>query len=137
MNNLGTNRIATVGLLSIQSLIIIFHLLVMVGVIPFGMVWGGRLKNTSEMLSFEAVSILMNLVMLAVVAIKANILRVHVNRTVIRVALWLMFFLFLLNTLGNVLSNNHLEKIIFTPLTFLLAFFSLRLAISKDPKPVY
>ena len=137
MNNLDTTRIATYGLLIILSLIIIFHLMVMVGIIPFGMVWGGRLKSTSQMLSFEAISIGTNLVMLGVVAIKAGILKVSVNRTVLQIALWAMAGIFLLNTLGNAVSKDELEKIISTPLTFLLAIFSLRLAINKAPKPSY
>ncbi|MGV3588417.1 MAG: hypothetical protein ACO1OF_15540 [Adhaeribacter sp.] len=87
MSNLFSTRIAAIGLLLILSLIVIFHLLVMVGVIPFNIVWGGRLKSTSEMLLFETISIFMNLIMLAVVAIKANILRLPVNRIVIQVAL--------------------------------------------------
>jgi hypothetical protein len=40
-----------------------------------------------------------------------------------------MFVLFAINTVGNIFSNNELERLIFTPLTLLLAVFSLRLAI--------
>ncbi|GEO05691.1 hypothetical protein AAE02nite_33550 [Adhaeribacter aerolatus] len=137
MNNLDTTRIAATGMLIILSLIILFHLLVMVGIIPYDMVWGGRLKNSAQMLSFEAISILLNLIMLAVVGIKAGVFKVNIHRTIIQVALWAMFGLFLLNTLGNLLSQNELEKLIFTPLTLLLAVFSLRLALSKEPKVSY
>jgi hypothetical protein len=48
--------------------------------------------------------------------------------------------LFFLNTIGNLLSNNQLEKILFTPLTTILFVFSLRLAIDKPAsieKPTY
>lgn len=132
MTHFNTRRFATYGILTILSLVIVFHLLVIVGVIPFDIVWGGRLKDRSQMLSFEAVSVFINLIMLAVVAIYARILKVKINLLVIKIALWVMFILFLVNTIGNLFSSNETEKIVFTPLTFLLSLFSLRLAIGKE-----
>jgi hypothetical protein len=42
-----------------------------------------------------------------------------------------MFLLFLANTAGNLASKNELEKRIFTPLTLVLALFSLRVAVGS------
>jgi hypothetical protein len=136
MNNFITQKLATNGLLGLLSLFILFHLFIITGVIPFEIVWGGRLKNYSQMLSFEAISITANVIMLAVVSINAGILKVKINRAIIKAVFWAMFILFLLNTLGNLLSLNQLEKVLFTPVTLLLSLFSLRLAISKQPKIV-
>jgi hypothetical protein len=132
-----TERIAINGLCLILSSVIVFHLLVILGVIPFDIVWGGRLKDRSQMVSFELTSILLNLIMLAVVTIKAELIKIPVNKKIIRILLWLMALLFLLNTIGNLLSNNQLEKIIFTPLTFLLSLFSIRLAIGNQTNTVH
>jgi hypothetical protein len=134
MNSPLTRQIAIIGILSILSLIVVFHLLVMLGIVPFEIVWGGRLKDASQMLLFETVSVLMNLLMLMVVGIHAGIIKIKLNRLVIKTALWAMFLLFLLNTAGNLFSNNELEKMLFTPLTLLLSLFSLRLATSKEEK---
>lgn len=131
MNKFLTRRFAINGLLLILSLVVLFHLLVIIRVIPFDIVWGGKLKNVSQMRSFEAVSVLLNLLMLAVVAMHAGILRLTVSPVIIKIALWTMFVLFLVNTFANMLSENAMEKIIFTPLTFLLSMFSLRLAVGK------
>jgi hypothetical protein len=43
-----------------------------------------------------------------------------------------MFGTFALNTLGDLASENSFEKAFFTPITVLLAFFSLRLALIKN-----
>ncbi|WP_276496513.1 hypothetical protein [Pontibacter litorisediminis] len=131
MNNPYLTRIASTGLLIILFLFVLFHLLILTGVVPFDAVWGGRLKDREQMLAFESVSILMNLVMLAVVSTHAGVLRVNINRRLVKALLWGMFLLFLLNTIGNAFSTNELEKGIFTPLTLLMAFFSLVLARSK------
>ncbi len=96
------------------------------------MVWGGRIKNQEQMISFEITSILINIIMLAVVAIYAGYLNLKINPKIIKVALWIMVVIFLLNTIGNLFSNNEMEKMIFTPLTLLLAIFSLRLAMEKQ-----
>jgi hypothetical protein len=129
MKNLISIRLATLALLVIFTLVMVFHLFVIIGVIPFNMVWGGRLQTHEQMISFEVTSILLNFTMLAVVAVYAGYLKVKLNPGIIKVVLWIMVILFLLNTIGNLFSNNEWEKIIFTPITLLLAIFSLRLAI--------
>ncbi|MCX2740198.1 hypothetical protein [Pontibacter anaerobius] len=134
MSNATTTRIATFGMLIILSLFVLFHLLILTGIVPFEAVWGGRLKDRSQMLSFESVSIIINLVMLAIVSINAGALKVSISNKVIKAALWVMFALFILNTAGNALSNNKLEKLLFTPVTMALALGSLVLARSKAHK---
>lgn len=94
------------------------------------MVWGGRLQSQEQMILFEMTSILINGVMLGVVAVYVGYLKAKVNPKIIKAALWLMVILFSFNTIGNLFSNNELEKMIFTPITLLLAFFSLRLALA-------
>lgn len=132
MKNFISERFAIYGLLISLSLIAGFHLLVISGIIPFQIVWGGRLENSSQMLSFETVSISLNLLMIAIVAIYANLLKWRINQLVIRIGLWAMFILFFINTIGNLFSINELEKLIFTPITLVLSLFSLRLAITKS-----
>ena len=131
MKSLITERFALNGLLTIISLTIVFHVLVVLGVVPFQIVWGGRLQDRSQMLAFEAVSMGINLLMLAIVCVRAGVIRINVHPTLTRVIFWAMFGLFLLNTVGNIFSNNSLERIIFTPLTLILSIFCLRVAVSR------
>lgn len=131
MRKIISEKIAGIGLLTILSLIVIFHFLVLLGIIPFEIVWGGRLTDSAQMIQFEIVSITLNLVMLVTVAIRSEHLNVNINKKIITVALWIMVGIFLLNTIGNLLSSNALEKILFTPLTILLALLSWRLAIRQ------
>jgi hypothetical protein len=127
MRKLITRRLASNGLLWFLSLVIIFHIMIVAGIIPYGMVWGGRLKDDSQMFSFEFVSILVNLLMLTAVATHAGLIRWRINPTFLKVVLWLMAGVFLVNTVGNLVSENEWERIIFTPVTLLLSIFSARL----------
>ena len=129
MNKIITEKLAAYSVIIILSLVVLFHLLVVVGVIPYHIVWGGRLKDKAELFQFEMVSIGANLLMLLVILIKAKILKVALPPKLLTITLWLMFALFILNTLGNLLSVNEWEKILFTPLTLILALLCLRLAL--------
>ena len=134
MKSLITERLAINGLLLILSLFVLLHLLILFGIIPFEMVWGGRIKNQEEMIRFESISLAMDLLMLTVVAIRTGLLRIRLNYTFQKVIFLLMAVLFFLNTIGNLLSNNDFEKYVFTPVTVMLTIFCLRLALSNDQK---
>lgn len=129
IRNLISERFAGRALTVIFSLTILFHLAVIAGLVPIDMIWGGRLKTQEALYVFESISLVLNALMLWVVIIRMNYVKISVNPKVIRVVLWLMFLLFLLNTLGNLMAFNNLETYIFTPVTFLMVVFSLRLAI--------
>lgn len=84
------------------------------------------------MVRFEMISIAINLIMLAVVAIHTGILKLRIKPLLIYIVLWCMGGLFLLNTIGNLLSINTFEKMVFTPLTLLLSICCFRLALDKQ-----
>lgn len=124
-------KIAERGLILIFGLTIVFHVLVLTGIIPYTIIWGGRIASESEMYVFEAVSLLLNLLFLFIILIKAKILLPRFPEKIIQIALWVMAILFVLNTVGNLLSTSHIEKIIFTPITILLSVFCFILIFQK------
>ena len=111
-------------LITIFALTIGFHLLVITGVIPFDIVWGGRLETYDAMIQFETFSIMLNLFFLFIVALKIKKISHQLPSKLINGVLWFMTVLFSLNTLGNLASLNSLETIIFTPITLVLAIGS-------------
>lgn len=123
--------IAQFGLLILLSLFLLLHFSILIKIIPYNLVWGGRLKSEKEMVLFEIFSILINSLFLIVTLTQMSLLTIDMPKNVIAYSLWLMNGLFLLNTLGNVTSKNNLEKRLFTPATILLAIFSLILALSN------
>ena len=124
-------KIARNGLILIFSLSIVFHLLVLMQIIPYTIVWGGRITSLSQMYVFEAISILINLIFLFVVLLKLKILRIQFPEKLLNICLWIMFALFLQNTLGNLFSISDLERVIFTPITLLSSIFIFILISNK------
>ena len=70
-------EIAQFGSLIIYSLSIVFHLLVLIKIIPYKMVWGGRLKSDIDMYKFEAVSLTVNLLFLFILLVQYTVLELY------------------------------------------------------------
>jgi hypothetical protein len=111
--------------------IIVFHSFVLLGIIPFDIVWGGKLKNHSEMISLERISLFITILMLMVGLLRAKIITFGNHPVKISVMLYTMSILFGLNSIGNLLADTNFEKFIFTPITLLLALLSWQLARTK------
>ena len=124
-------KTAQLILILLFSLSLLFHLLVVLQVIPYAIVWGGRLRTDTDMYRFETVSIIVNLISLAVLMLKSGMLRFRIRPSFVNGALWVMFALMALNTMGNLYSGNNLERIIFTPLTLISAILLLVVLLKK------
>ena len=114
------------GMLIVPAIIIVFHLLIVAGIIPYTIVWGGRLNSTAEMLQFEAISIGINLMVLAAFAAEGGWIRKLLPYNLKTILLWGLFGLFVANTVANLFSVTSFEKILFTPITFLFALWTYR-----------
>lgn len=124
-------NIAQYGLILILSVFLVFHFLILLKIVPYNIVWGGRLKSDKEMYRFETVSILINFFFLFIISVHANIMIFSFSKIIMTIILWLIALLFTFNTLGNILSKNKLEQRLFTPITILLTIFALILAFTS------
>ena len=115
----------------IFSLILVFHLLVLMQIVPYTIVWAGKLNSVTEMRNFESVSILLNLLMLLVILVKAGFVKWRINQRILNTIIWTFVVLFSLNTIGNLFSKSTFELIVFTPLTLLMAVLCLRIVLEK------
>jgi len=112
---------ATKIILFILATTVVFHVLIVVKVIPYHIAWGGRLQSDQDMYSFETVSILVNVFLALVLCIKANYLKLNLPNKLINFILWCFLILFLLNTIGNIIAVTAFEKS-FALVTLALAY---------------
>ena len=124
-------NIAQYGLVLILSVLLVFHFLILLKIVPYNIIWGGRLKSNKEMYRFETVSILINFIFLYVVLVQSHFFRVDIPKNVMTISLWAMTALFAFNIHGNMMSKNKFEKRLFTPITIILTIFSLILALTN------
>lgn len=123
-------QIAETGMLVLLFFALGFHVLVLLRVIPFTIVWGGRLNTLREMYRFEAGSITVNLLLILLVLCCAGHISCGFSAGAIRIIYWCIAALFFLNTLGNLFSKSKMEKIIFTPVTFLMTICAIFAALT-------
>ena len=64
-------------MLGLLLMVIFFHLLIMIQIIPYEIAWGGRLQNTEQMYMFEAFSILINLFLCFILLMKGSFINYY------------------------------------------------------------
>lgn len=124
--------IAQYGLMLMLTLLLILHLCIFLRIVDYKFVWGGRLKSDKEMYRFETLSILINSFLILFMLIYANLLPIDLPTKVMNYILWIMTIMFLVNTTGNIASDNKVEKWLFTPITVFLTIFSSILALTNE-----
>ncbi|PCJ67519.1 MAG: hypothetical protein COA58_03770 [Bacteroidetes bacterium] len=97
--------------------ILIFHLSILLEIIPYEAVWAGKLNSVEEMYVFETISILINVLLLIVLRVKFKNIKTSKSNKIIDVIIWAFVFLFALNTLGNLFAKSLIEQILGTVLT--------------------
>jgi hypothetical protein len=131
MKKLISIKLAVITLIILMSLLILYHILILIGIIPSDFVWSGRLENQEQVIQFEAVAIFTSIIVMIVITQKMKYLKQKKRSKVINIGLWIIFAYFVFNIVGNLTSKTTLETIIFTPVSIVLSLLILRLASEK------
>ena len=91
--------------------VILFHICIIVKIIPYNIAWGGRLTNDNEMYVFESISILINLFLSWLLFMKGEFVQFKFPNKTVNLILWIFFALFILNTVGNLFAKTNFEKL--------------------------
>jgi hypothetical protein len=118
------------------SLTIVFHFLVIFGVVPADYVWSGRLESGSNMMMLETAAIVADFIILFLVAMNAGYIKSIFSRSTMNVFFWICTISFAVNTLGHIFSANRLEAVAFTPVTLILAVCFLLLTLGNKPESI-
>jgi hypothetical protein len=116
-------------LLTLLGLLFGFHLLVITGIVPYGIVWAGKIQNRQQLLRMESASLVILTLAVLLVLMRMGYLDWVDNPIILQGGMWLLFALFTLNTLGNMTAKSPFEKYGFGSLTILMAGCCLVLAL--------
>lgn len=117
--NAGSNNSIKI-LLGFLILIILFHLCIIIKIIPYDITWGGRLTNDTEMYIFETFSILVNIFLSWILLMRGDFVKYKFSAQAVNTILWIFLAIFILNTIGNIFAQTFFEKM-FAILTGLFA----------------
>lgn len=59
-------------LISIHLVLLLFHLAVILKLVPYRLIWGGRLKSDKQMYQFESASVIFTVLFTIILFAKAN-----------------------------------------------------------------
>lgn len=97
-------------MLALVGVVTLFHLSILLKIVPYEITWGGRLQSDAEMYVFETFSIVINLLLGLVLLIKGAYTKPIIPLKVVNVTLWVFLVLFALNTAGNIVAKTNFEK---------------------------
>ncbi len=132
MKNLISLKQATVIIIGLMSLMLIFHTLVLIAIIPYDIVWAGKINSEVNMKKLEIISILVNAFAILILLLHAGYIQNNISVKIFKVIIWLFVILFSLNTIGNLFAESQFELYFFAPLSFILAILCLRIVIDKN-----
>lgn len=131
MKNIMSASFAGNALLVIFMIFILFHILVLTGIIPHHIVWAGKIETFADLVRLETVSIAILLFSSLLVAMKMGYIRWLHGSKIINIGIWVLFGLFALNSLANLTAPTLIEKYGFGLVTVLITLLCLRLALDR------
>jgi len=131
-------KVATLAGLFILGILALFHIAILMGIVlfdyvPIEFLWGGQMKTVTQLVNFEIVSLLTTVIFIFLMLKRSKWINLPKLLIFTRIAMWMAFVLFLLNTIGNALAETTFERL-FAIVSGVLALLFLRIAIEKNSK---
>ena len=131
MKDLISPKLSVNTAILVLGLLALFHILILLGVLPNSFVWGAKTTDAAEIAKLETVALIMSLIFLSFFLIKKYLMNKGNSQKTINIFMWIMFIWFTFNIIGNILSSSTIEKVIFIPVSIILSLVSWRLALQK------
>ena len=132
MKQIISKKLALNAMIALTTAVLLFHTLILIQIIPYSIVWAGKLNSVEEMRIFEFVSIIINSFMLITFLLKSKYIQNTFSSKILNGIIWFFFVLFGLNTIGNLFAESNFELYFFTTLTFISTLLCLRIVIEKE-----
>ncbi len=115
--------------------ITIFHVLILAGIVPADIVWGGHIETQADLYRLEAVSISLNLMTVAAVLKHSKLVKLGKQSKGLDVFMTGLGVMFVFNGFANIFSETLFERLFFTPLILVYAAMTFRLVFEPtEPK---
>ena len=131
MKNLISFKLAGKITITIIVLLIVFHILILLGVVPSNIVWGGQIVDNATLMKHEILRLIGSFIFLVIIIEKLNQHKITKFKKLSNVAFWFIYIYFIITSIAKLASAVTLEKMIFIPITVILSILLFRLAIEK------
>ena len=107
MKKLISAKLAGNTLLIFLALLEVFHVLVLLKIVPFEIIWGGQIKDASSLVVFEGFAFILTLLFAIIIAIKIDYIKVKRLKRLANIGVWVILVYFILNIIGNLTSGGY------------------------------
>ena len=90
------------------------------------------MKTKEQLFVFEIISLVVQALCMFFTLVRSRFVFLPGLMNIAKAAMWVLFVLFLVNTLGNIFAKTAFEKC-FAIVTTILSVCSLRIALEKEP----
>ena len=112
-------------------LIIILHIFILLGLLPYGMFWRDQIIDDGSIMKYEIAAIIVSLLFIGSILIKVEYLKQPKFKEISNLNLWIMLMYLIISTIGNFTMGFSLEILFYVPITLTLSVFTYRLASEK------
>ena len=105
--------------------------IVVFDIVPLEYLWGGRMQTKDELLLFEILSLVIQVLCYWVVVLKRKHIKMGQHNLVVESVIWILCIVFFLNTIGNLVAKTRMETLLGTPITAILFVLLFRIGIEK------
>lgn len=116
----------------LNSIIVFYHICVMLGYIPISLIYGGKIKTTEEMFLYEGISLLANLIILGIIYLKKRLIIRKIENTIVNLLIYSLCGVFMFVSIANLIAFNIVEILIAVPYTFISVVLCWRLNLPDD-----
>lgn len=124
-------KLAGMVLIILPSLLIIFHICILLRLIPHNIVWTGRITSESTITIMALFSILINSVVIFCAAVQLQYINNSKSIYFVEKALPFVFWWLIGNTIANLFSTSKFEIFAFTPILIILSVCFYRIKLHK------
>lgn len=96
--------------LCIVSIYCVLHILILVQLLPYHIVWGGKIESIKTIYFLEGIALVVMLFLGFIIAMKNKIIQPIFKHKAIKRILFVFAVFFILNTIGNLLAESIIEK---------------------------
>lgn len=107
-------------LIGICSLLIVFHAVNFLGIVPVNITWLGKLDSNTSIKIMSLVSIAINLVIVFCAAVKSRYVQNTFLDPIVDKLLPFVFWWLVGNSIANLFAKSRFEVVVFTPILVIL-----------------
>ena len=123
-------RAAYMSLIVLPAMFLVFHALIIAGILPRNIVWGGRLTDTT-FLPLELLALTLNFLLILTGCVAGKFISSKAAALIVDNIKWFLFYFVVVNTVLALFSKTTLE-VVMTPVTALYALCLYRLKKFSD-----